>query len=325
MTAFLKTSCWAALVAATVSCAGGSSDIEKAQIAVRANPSLELVATDDRQGVLTVRVVRSGRMITVKAADVVAGTAFRDLDADAAAAQTPPPAPAAPAPPTPPATSPGTATTRGGSEASPAPQQRITASNERGQIAVSRSGTGLAVESPRGRVTIDRGNISASRPDARVDVTRGTPPASAPSPAPPPDRQAEARPPEPAGRGGSQGAARAGADIDESRLQRRPRAVACVGREVIELTDVLLRADAVAVMASGDCEVRIKNSHIAGSIGVQVAGGGNVTIENSIIEGPVALQLAAGGIVSVQSSTIRGQVQRAGAVTLRDKGGNLFR
>jgi len=135
----------------------------------------------------------------------------------------------------------------------------------------------------------------------------------------------DARPAEPAGRGASQGAARAGADIDESRLQRRPRAVACVGREVIELTDVLLRADAVAVMASGDCEVRIKNSHIVGSIGVQVAGGGNVTIENSIIEGPVALQLAAGGVVSVQSSTIRGQVQRAGAVTLRDKGGNLFR
>src|SRR5580765_1719242 len=60
--------------------AGTSDAVEKAQIAVRANPGLELVATDERQGVLTVRVKRSGQMLTVSASDVVAGTAFRDLD-----------------------------------------------------------------------------------------------------------------------------------------------------------------------------------------------------------------------------------------------------
>src|SRR5438105_13498768 len=66
------------LLARTLGCttgAGGSGDVEKAQIAVRANPSLELMATDDRQGVLTVRVRRSGRVMTVSVADVISGIA----------------------------------------------------------------------------------------------------------------------------------------------------------------------------------------------------------------------------------------------------------
>lgn len=81
-----------AWLAGAVGCSARDTDpVAVAQVAVRANPDLELVATDAQQGVLTVRVKRTDRVITVRAADVVAGTAFRDLDKTD-------PAPVAPAP-----------------------------------------------------------------------------------------------------------------------------------------------------------------------------------------------------------------------------------
>jgi hypothetical protein len=67
------------LILVTAACSGANADVEKAQIAVRANPDLELIATDDRQGVLTVGVKSSGQTITVEVRDVLSGTAFRNL------------------------------------------------------------------------------------------------------------------------------------------------------------------------------------------------------------------------------------------------------
>jgi len=85
--------CW--LLGATIGCASRTdNNVSVAQVAVRANPALELVATDERQAVLTVRVKRTGQILTVRADDVVAGTAFRNLDLTEAAA----PAAAAPVP-----------------------------------------------------------------------------------------------------------------------------------------------------------------------------------------------------------------------------------
>src|SRR5947208_11515 len=102
------------------SSAGTADAVEKAQIAVRANPSFELVATDERQGVLTVRVKRSGQMLTVSVGDVVAGTAFRDLDAGA-----------------------GGNRTSGGGNASGS--SRVGVSTPEGQVSVARSGSGVDV------------------------------------------------------------------------------------------------------------------------------------------------------------------------------------
>jgi len=116
-----------------------------------------------------------------------------------------------------------------------------------------------------------------------------------------------------------------GAVIDESRLERRTTPVSCVGRQVVTLRNILLKSDAIAVAVSGDCEVRIQDSHIVGQIALQVAGGGTVSITNSIVEGTIAMQLTPPADVSVKSSTIRGQVQRVGSVSLKDAGGNLWR
>jgi hypothetical protein len=100
--------------------------------------------------------------------------------------------------------------------------------------------------------------------------------------------------------------------------------VQCVGRDVINLKNVLLRVDGVAVAVTGGCEVRIQDSHIVGQTALQVVGRGTVSIDNSIVEGAPAMQLTDGASVSVRSSSIRGQVQRVGNVTLRDEGRNLW-
>jgi hypothetical protein len=125
---------------------------------VRANPSLELVATDERQSVLTVKVKRSGRVMTVSAADVVAGTAFRDLDADLSAGQSD--------------TRPSSAATGKSS-----PTQRVDISGPAGQVSVSRSGSGVTVSAPTGAGNpqaqpSERQRVDVSGPAGQVSVSR---------------------------------------------------------------------------------------------------------------------------------------------------------
>jgi hypothetical protein len=315
----LKTCCCLILLVSVVGCGGGSGDtIEKAQIAVRANPGLELVATDERQGVLTVKVVRSGRVMTVNAGEVVAGTAFRGLENELTGQ----------APTTVPPNQTGqdremtASRVRGPGEAGPpAATPSAGVAGERARVAVDRSGSRLAVDAPSGRVEVDRGNVTARGPAGTATVTREAGPATAQAArVEAPTAAVTAVPPATAVAQAGKGAV-----IDESRLKRRTNPVACLGREVVELNGVLLRSEGVAVMTSGGCEVRITNSRIAGQVAVQVAGGGTVSIENSIIEGAVAMQLTGGAVVSLRSSTILGPVQRAGAVTVRDLGGNLYK
>jgi hypothetical protein len=114
-----------------------------------------------------------------------------------------------------------------------------------------------------------------------------------------------------------------GATIDETKLERHAP-VSCVGSQIIELTGVVVRTDAVAIATAAGCEVRIKDSHIVGPVAVQTAGG-TVTVENTIIEGGrFAFQMAGDSTVSVKSSTVTGDVQRA-AGAFKDLGNNIFR
>jgi hypothetical protein len=114
-----------------------------------------------------------------------------------------------------------------------------------------------------------------------------------------------------------------GATIDEAKLQRHDP-VSCVGSQVIELSGVSIRSDAVAVATAGGCEVRIKDSHIVGKIAVQTAGG-TVTIDNTVIDaGTLAFQMAGDSTVSIKSSTVLGGVQRASG-SFKDLGNNIFR
>jgi hypothetical protein len=318
-----------AAIAALVSCswfvAGcssrGSDAVAVAQVAVRANPELELMATDERQAVLTVRIKKTGRVITVRADDVVAGSAFRDLDAGTAKSETPaapvaatPPA-AAPAPP-PPSPQPGAA--RQAEVSTPA--ARVAVVPPSGESKKRQATVAVEADTSRG--------VTAETPAATVSVERAPRPAgrSAEAAAPPTTAVPPARPPaaaEGAARSTQSSPAGTTTTLDASSLRRRTDPVQCLGTESIRLDGVLLQADRVAVQAGGKCAVHITNSHVVGSIAVRTLGDATVTIENSVIEG--RLQATQTSTISARASTIQGRVTKLQSGAVRDLGQNVWR
>ena len=115
-----------------------------------------------------------------------------------------------------------------------------------------------------------------------------------------------------------------GAQLDESRLEKRTRGVMCVN-DSVTLDGVLLDAAAGVPVQAVGCKVTIRNSHLKGMGGVQISGMSTVSIENSLVEGTTALQLTDGADVSIKSSTIRGRIQRVGDVKVHDLGDNKWR
>ena len=347
----------------TIGCAAGSAsgDVEKAQIAVRANPSLELVATDDRQGVLTVKVRKSGRVITVSVADVISGIAFRDLESDAPAAAR---------------QSGVTVSTPEGQVAVRQSRDGVAVSTPEGQVAVRQSRDGVAVSTPEGQVGVrqsgagvgvaaaerdapaqrpgggvtvttpesgtvavrpTRDGVAVSTPDTQVGVRQtrdggvavSTPEAQVKIGADGIRVQETGRAPV-AGRAPASGGSSSqdpsgrGANVDDARLNRQNRPVSCRSEGTVNLVDVLLRVDGVAIDTVGGCRILIRNSHIIGDVALQAVGGATIVIENSIMEGRTAMALQGSVNASVQSSTIRGPVSRKGSVNLRDLGGNVW-
>lgn len=295
------------LAAGAVGCSKGADDkVSVAQVAVRANPDLELMATDAEQAVLTVRVRNTGQVLTVKADDVIAGTAFRDLVTTAAPAAAA--AEAAPSGSRVEINTPGARVSVGGGSADgKAAPSLVVESKSGGSAAVGAAPSGTATgqaEDARERLR-EAGRALGS-----------TLPADAPAPSArreeaPVARREEQAPP---------------ARREEATLRRRNTPVLCSGRDSVVLDRVLLEVDTVAVSASGKCRVTITNSHVIGRIGgVMVAGDATVMIEGSQVEAPMALQVAGDGEVSVRGSRIEGRVQTSKKAAVRDLGENVWR
>ena len=285
----------------------GSDPVAVAQVAVRANPDLELLATDERQAVLTVRDKRTGRILTVGAEAVVAGTAFRDLNATA-----PPAQPSAARTELPPASP--TASDAERNAGAPTPGARVSAAppsggkKNRPAVPVESETTGsVPADTQPGTTSVGR----APREPLRSEEGAAAAPAAGTAP--------------PDGRSPSTQSPSAGASLDESRLQRRTTPVQCAGADTVRLDRVWLEVDRVAIQALGKCGVHITNSHIVGRVAVQATGNTTVTIENSIIEGRVAIQAAQTSSISAQSSTIRGRVVKLQNGAVRDLGQNVWR
>lgn len=292
------------LAVGTAACSkGGDDKVSVAQVAVRANPELELMATDAQQGVLTVRVKKTEQVLTVKVDDVIAGTAFANLQAAAPAAPEPAAAPAAA-----PASSgsrleintPGAKVSMGSGGA----DGKSSVSVEAGGSTASASAGSGEVGSARERLR-EAGRALGSTLPADAQPPRATAPAPsaapAPAPAPAPRR-------------------------DEATLRRRTAPVSCNGKDSVRLENVLLEVDTVAVSANGHCNVLITGSHIIGRLGgIAVNGNATVTIERSQIEAPMAFSINGDGEVSVEGSRIEGAVQSRRKTSLRDLGGNVFR
>lgn len=297
--ASVASACLAGLLSA---CSGrGDDPVSVAQVAVKANPSLELVATDERQGVLTVKVKRTGQILTVHASDVVAGTAFKDLDAAAPSSSTVSAMPSDPA----------VAVTQSG-RTTTVTTGRVSTGGAADGVSVAQDPSGaLTVRTPGGTISVgSSANTAALAPRAPAATAQSSSPGTQTAP---PARSGASPSDEP------------GAHIDESRLERRTRPVSCVGLNEVRLENVMLRVDEVAVQAAGGCNIRITNSHIAGRVALEAAGNTSFTIENSIIEGQIAIEAAGSARLSVKSSTVRGGVQKMQNATVRDLGQNLWR
>lgn len=315
---------------------GGKSEIEVAQVAVRANPALELVATDSQQGVLTVRVKATGQVVTVKASDVNAGTAFTSITVDTGASS----GTAAPT-----ATAPAASEPQTSSAQVSVPGVGVTASKEmtssgegveqvRSDTSVRTAG-GVSVDASsttsqsgtvsRTRVTTP-GGVTVDVPQGgQATVTTGSrgatpPPAAAPTPA------AQARPATPA-----PPATGAPADLspmfDESKLKRRTTPASCRAGQDASLIGVLLETDGVAVTVGSGCNMRIRGSLVVGGdTAIVVENGGNLWVEGSDIQSRgVSVRLEGGSNGYLAKSIFRGRVATQAGANMFDQGGNTWK
>ncbi len=233
----------------------GNDAIATAQVAVRANPALELVATDAQQAVLTVRIRQTGRVITVKADDVVAGTAFRDLDLTAA----PPVAAAPPAPaavPAPPASASAPAPVASSSPppavtpvVTPAPAPARTPAPDAPTVRPERSPSPAAPQAASEGATLNEATLK----------TRATPVQC----------------------GGVESL-----HLDGIRLEAERVAVHAIGECRVRITNSHVKGR-IAVQAMGAATVTIENSLIEGQTAIQATGTSVSTVSASTVQGRV--------------------------------------
>jgi hypothetical protein len=243
----------------TLGCSRGVGDVETAQIVVLANPSLELIATDERQGVLTVRVAGTGQMMTVRAAEVVAGRAIHDLDANVAALMREPAGPQT-QPTAQASMAPAPIATPSESRSAVATRLRVAASNIRAQVATTASATSDTNAPDRAAA-----RAAASRPHigANIDVSllkrRAGPIVCA-------DNRTIA--------------------LDGVLVRSGIAALLISGN-----CDVQIRKShivgKIGIEVSGNADVSIDNSIVEGTIALEIAGNSTVSVRSSTVRGAV--------------------------------------
>ena len=291
---------------------GDKGSLEAAKAAIAADPDLEIVATDEANGVITVRIKSSGQITVVKASDLKPGVALVVKPAAPAA----PPAAEAAAP---------AATSR------PAASVSVQGGNAgvsvkggggaQGSVQAS-SGGGIEMKDASGSITLKDGKIQARQggqgvtldasgvtlnPDGSVSLGGGA---------------------VKVGGGGSAGGAAAGGGTTAAREKtKRTSPVFCRAASEVRLDNVFLDvAGGDAINAEGGCTLWIRHSHVsAGGWGLIVQGGATIIIEDSLIEGRTgSMNIQDGGEVSSLASTFRGRFTRRPEAEFKDKGGNNF-
>jgi hypothetical protein len=128
---------------------------------------------------------------------------------------------------------------------------------------------------------------------------------------------------------------------------RRHRAIHCDKNQRVDLDGVFIDAP-VAVMASGSCEVRLRNSEIVGGrtalmasgssritllnskvrsprgLAVLVSGSAHLTMVGGTVVGRRAYDVSGSATVRAKNVTVRGPGSKSGWATLDDQGGNRF-
>src|SRR5262249_5375444 len=132
-----------------------------------------------------------------------------------------------------------------------------------GNVSVRQSGNGVKVSTPDTQVGVKQtrdGGLAVSTPDTKVSV--GADGIRVQDDARARDTGAGRR--APAGGSTAPDPSGRGANIDDARLERLTRPVACRAEGTVDLDNVLLRIDGVAVSTVGGCKIHIRNSHIIG-------------------------------------------------------------
>lgn len=139
--------------------------------------------------------------------------------------------------------------------------------------------------------------------------------------------------------------ARAPAAEPAAPRELRPhRAIRCAKNQRVDLANVIIRAP-LAVVASGSCRVRLRDSEIAGALVVSggttialintdvssprglalsASGGTEVSIEGGTISGRRAYDVSGGARVSARGVTFRGRGTTSRSAKFKDLGGNRF-
>lgn len=319
-------------------CAGGCSsvggeqgDLTLARAVLANNPDVEVVATDERAGIFTLRVKRNGQIITVNATDVARGKGV-PLDAEASPSRSGSSATlthepgAAGQTVTVGTTGAGVSVTAGGGAKATGQTVEVATPGRRVEVRTGRSpSTGVDDT----RVTAD-GSPNASSGEVRVST--GTSGVSVTS---------DGRSVNVGSGGGGVTVSANGRTVtvggdQNARVNERPatgsagrRAEAhmCEAGQSLRIDNQTIRTNGPAVDARGGCQVIITNSTIRSSgVGILASGGSSVTIESSVVDGMAgAVDVSDGATVSASTSTLRGGIRKSGAGSFVDRGGNMVR
>jgi hypothetical protein len=275
-------------VIALLSCrAAGDKKLEAAKTLIAADPNLEIVATDERAGVITVKVKSTGQITVLKAEDVQVGKLLPGAGSEQRADGGPGTGQASAGDDSLVVSGPGGSVKLDGKSGS------IIASGKDGsEVRVGGSGDGVQIDAPGAKVRLggdgEEGAVEGGDPDPDVTVSAG---------------------------GGSR-----------TRKIRRRQAepVICGPDRTMRLEGVRVEVPGDAVTADEGCTLVIVDSEIvADGWAVVTRGAADVIIENCLIDGRKgAVSAGGGGDVTAKSSTFRGRIAQSGGGDFNDLGGN---
>jgi hypothetical protein len=288
----MKTRAFPLLFAASLAIAAGCTrqesarEIDWAKAALARNPAYEIVATDERAGIFTVRDTATGVVTTLRLEDLIA--------APRPPKNAPVAAPAAPAEPV---------------EAAAASEESLAAQTNK-----ETSEEVTAVPAPAGPTISEGPGYSISRGDQSAGSAAPAPPKSLEGPGYSITREgpvARAAAPE--------------AEAVAANVEKRSDPMICQGDRLMRIDGETLEFTGDALIAEKGCDLYISNSRIrAGGVGL-IARQARVHIVNSTIGGSQGSYEASDGAqIYVARSTFAGIGRRFDGASMTDLGGNSY-
>lgn len=266
---------------------GASQEMAWAQAALERNPNLEIIATDLREGVFTLRDRRTDQVLTVKPNELAA-TPLAQLASPAPvpAGEVSDGSAAAVGSAVLDATAPDTATQDAATQDEPAQRTEAMSAAEPADAAQPAAGQKL--------YTIERidGRVRVSGPGLSIVSGGSAPPVSA----------------------------------KDAPGQRTVDPIICEGRRMMHLDDRDIYVEGDAITVRGGCELFLTNSRIVAAGTGVVVHDGVVHIANSYVEGANgSFDAAADARLFLRDSTLRGLSRRDSRAMIQDQGGNQLR